>query len=101
MGRLPENVYEEYVARRSGILRALTTDVSAVRFGSAASAAAVFAAQTALGQITHSPCFGPLQVDAFFAQCDPERENLCLYGQPDGSWVVSVSARGMSAQHLG
>ncbi|KAF6265021.1 hypothetical protein COO60DRAFT_1621556 [Scenedesmus sp. NREL 46B-D3] len=57
MGRLPENVYDEYVARRSGILRALTADV-----------------------------------DAFFAQCDPERENLCLYGQPDGSWVVDLPA---------
>lgn len=28
MGRLPENVYDEFVARRAGILRALTTDVS-------------------------------------------------------------------------
>ena len=26
-------------------------------------------------------------VDSFFAACDPASENLCLYGNPDGSWV--------------
>ena len=25
--------------------------------------------------------------DAFFSACDPASENLCLYGNPDGSWV--------------
>ncbi len=25
-------------------------------------------------------------VDEFFAKCDPDKENLCLYGNPDGSW---------------
>lgn len=27
-------------------------------------------------------------VDAMYAAADPERENLCLYGNPDGSWQV-------------
>eukprot|EP00775_Hariotina_reticulata_P006250 gene6250-6487_t len=57
MGRLPENVFDEYCARRKGILRALTNDV-----------------------------------DSFFSQCDPERENLCLYGLPDGTWSVDLPA---------
>lgn len=29
-------------------------------------------------------------VESFFQSCDPNRENLCLYGQPNGSWTVSV-----------
>lgn len=29
-------------------------------------------------------------VDRFFAQCDPERENLCLYGYADGNWSVDL-----------
>ncbi|CAM8913346.1 unnamed protein product [Rhodiola kirilowii] len=29
-------------------------------------------------------------VDEFFRQCDPEKENLCLYGFPDETWEVSL-----------
>lgn len=32
------------------------------------------------------------EVDDFYQQCDPERDNLCLYGNSDGSWVVDVPA---------
>jgi hypothetical protein len=32
------------------------------------------------------------QVDKFFAECDPERDNLCLYGLPDGTWSVDLPA---------
>uniref|UniRef100_A0A061R0R7 Phd finger protein alfin-like 1-like n=1 Tax=Tetraselmis sp. GSL018 TaxID=582737 RepID=A0A061R0R7_9CHLO len=28
--------------------------------------------------------------DDFYAMCDPERDNLCLYGEPDGTWVVDL-----------
>ena len=28
----------------------------------------------------------------FFASCDPDRENLSLYSNADGSWVVSLPA---------
>lgn len=55
--RSPEEVYQDWQARRQGILRALTSDV-----------------------------------DRFYEQCDPARENLCLYGNPDGSWVVDLPA---------
>jgi hypothetical protein len=29
-------------------------------------------------------------VEAFFAACDPEKENLCLYGYADGTWAVDL-----------
>lgn len=31
-------------------------------------------------------------LDDFYQQCDPERENLCLYGERDGSWAVDLPA---------
>ncbi|KAG0542248.1 hypothetical protein BDA96_02G086800 [Sorghum bicolor] len=29
-------------------------------------------------------------VDEFYSMCDPEKENLCLYGHPNGGWEVSL-----------
>ncbi|XP_074294836.1 PHD finger protein ALFIN-LIKE 4-like [Silene latifolia] len=31
-------------------------------------------------------------VDEFYAQCDPEKENLCLYGFPSEQWEVNLPA---------
>jgi Alfin len=31
-------------------------------------------------------------VDKFYAECDPELENLCLYGHSDGTWEVDLPA---------
>ncbi|KAF5785637.1 putative chromatin regulator PHD family [Helianthus annuus] len=31
-------------------------------------------------------------VDEFYGICDPEKENLCLYGHPNESWEVSLPA---------
>lgn len=31
-------------------------------------------------------------VEDFYQQCDPEKENLCLYGYPDESWEVNLPA---------
>jgi hypothetical protein len=31
-------------------------------------------------------------VDDFYSQCDPEKENLCLYGHPNESWEVNLPA---------
>ncbi|GAA0154382.1 DNA metabolism protein [Lithospermum erythrorhizon] len=31
-------------------------------------------------------------VEEFYAQCDPEKENLCLYGHPNESWEVNLPA---------
>lgn len=55
--RTVDEVYEDFMARRSGLVKALTSDV-----------------------------------DEFYAQCDPEKDNLCLYGNPDGSWEVTLPA---------
>ncbi|GAA0163382.1 DNA metabolism protein [Lithospermum erythrorhizon] len=37
-------------------------------------------------------------VDEFYQQCDPERENLCLYGHPDEQWEVTVPAEEVPAE---
>ncbi|CAI9273756.1 unnamed protein product [Lactuca saligna] len=31
-------------------------------------------------------------VDEFYSNCDPEKENLCLYGHPNETWEVTVPA---------
>ncbi|CAA6663902.1 unnamed protein product [Spirodela intermedia] len=31
-------------------------------------------------------------VEKFFQQCDPEKENLCLYGLPNETWEVTLPA---------
>eukprot|EP00249_Psilotum_nudum_P016700 c25953_g1_i5 orf=791-1531(-) len=31
-------------------------------------------------------------VEEFYRQCDPEKENLCLYGLPDEQWEVNLPA---------
>ncbi|KAJ8769474.1 hypothetical protein K2173_002964 [Erythroxylum novogranatense] len=55
--RTVEEIFKDYSARRSGLVRALTSDV-----------------------------------DLFSSQCDPEKENLCLYGHPNESWEVTLPA---------
>uniref|UniRef100_A0A453M8Y9 PHD finger protein ALFIN-LIKE n=3 Tax=Triticinae TaxID=1648030 RepID=A0A453M8Y9_AEGTS len=55
--RTVEAIFRDFSARRSGLVRALTSDV-----------------------------------DDFFDSCDPDKENLCLYGHPDGTWEVSLPA---------
>ncbi|CAN4118292.1 unnamed protein product [Withania somnifera] len=52
-----EEIFQDYNARRTGIVRALTNDV-----------------------------------EQFYNQCDPEKENLCLYGHPNGTWEVNLPA---------
>lgn len=32
------------------------------------------------------------EVREFYKQCDPEKENLCLYGYPKGNWEVALPA---------
>lgn len=38
------------------------------------------------------------EVDDLYEQCDPERENLCLYGESDGSWAVDLPAEEVPAE---
>ncbi|KAF3667494.1 PHD finger protein ALFIN-LIKE 1 [Capsicum annuum] len=55
--RTVEEIFKDYNARRTGIIRALTNDV-----------------------------------EEFSNLCDPEKENLCLYGHPDETWEVNLPA---------
>ncbi|XP_057535573.1 PHD finger protein ALFIN-LIKE 4-like [Amaranthus tricolor] len=55
--RTVEEVFRDFKGRRTGLIRALTTDV-----------------------------------DDFYQQCDPEKENLCLYGLPSEHWEVNLPA---------
>ncbi|XP_035539175.1 PHD finger protein ALFIN-LIKE 5-like [Juglans regia] len=52
-----EKVFWDFRGRRTGILKALTTDA-----------------------------------EEFYRQCDPEKENLCLYGFPGEQWEVNLPA---------
>lgn len=36
--------------------------------------------------------FHDAESDRLYEMCDPEKENLCLYGNPDGSWEVGLPA---------
>ncbi|KAL5721035.1 phytoene dehydrogenase AL-1 [Ranunculus cassubicifolius] len=55
--RSVEEIFKDYNARRTGIVRALTYDV-----------------------------------DQFYNLCDPDKDNLCLYGHSDESWEVTLPA---------
>ncbi|KAK3136343.1 hypothetical protein QOZ80_5BG0432150 [Eleusine coracana subsp. coracana] len=57
VARTPEDVFKDFRARRSGLIKALTTDVK-----------------------------------KFYMSCDPEKENLCLYGLPNETWEVNLPA---------
>eukprot|EP00884_Botryococcus_braunii_P005878 jgi/Botrbrau1/15291/Bobra.0371s0001.1 len=37
-------------------------------------------------------------VDEFYNQCDPERDNLCLYGTSEGTWRVDLPAQQVPAE---
>ncbi|XP_044472066.1 PHD finger protein ALFIN-LIKE 4-like [Mangifera indica] len=55
--RTVEDVFRDFKGRRTGMIKALTTDV-----------------------------------EEFYQQCDPEKENLCLYGSPNEQWEVNSPA---------
>ncbi|MED6148555.1 phytoene dehydrogenase AL-1 [Stylosanthes scabra] len=55
--RTVEEIFKDYSARRTAVVRALTQDV-----------------------------------DEFYGLCDPDKENLCLYGHPNESWEVTLPA---------
>ncbi|XP_027349344.1 PHD finger protein ALFIN-LIKE 1-like isoform X2 [Abrus precatorius] len=53
--RTVEEIFKDYSARRTAVIRALTQDV-----------------------------------DEFYGLCDPDKENLCLYGLPNENWEVTL-----------
>ncbi|XP_004514210.1 PHD finger protein ALFIN-LIKE 2-like [Cicer arietinum] len=55
--RSVEEIFKDYSARRTAVVRALTQDV-----------------------------------DEFYGLCDPDKDNLCLYGHANESWEVTLPA---------
>lgn len=55
--RTLEEIFQDFKGRRTGLIKALTTDV-----------------------------------EDFYQKCDPEKENLCLYGFPSEQWEVNLPA---------
>ncbi|ESW12323.1 hypothetical protein PHAVU_008G103200 [Phaseolus vulgaris] len=55
--RTVEEIFKDYSARRTAVIRALTHDV-----------------------------------DEFYGLCDPDKDNLCLYGHPNEAWEVTLPA---------
>ncbi|CAL5329920.1 hypothetical protein CsSME_00010396 [Camellia sinensis var. sinensis] len=53
--RTVEEVFADFKGRRTGLIKALTTEV-----------------------------------EKFYQQCDPDKENLCLYGLPNETWEVNL-----------
>lgn len=51
-----------------------------------------FATDDRLTRFDFSVFFSRADVERFYAQCDPDKENLCLYGNPDGTWEVQLPA---------
>nr|BAV58199.1 alfin-like protein [Ulva partita] len=39
-----------------------------------------------------------VDVDRFYHECDPDKDNLCLYGEPDGSWALDLPAEEVPAE---
>ncbi|KAA3490515.1 PHD finger protein ALFIN-LIKE 4 isoform X1 [Gossypium australe] len=60
--RTVEEIFRDFKGRRAGMIKALTTVVVVA------------------------------DVEEFYQQCDPEKENLCLYGFPSEQWEVNLPA---------
>ncbi|THU69627.1 hypothetical protein C4D60_Mb08t16380 [Musa balbisiana] len=66
---LVEYVFHDIKARRAGILKALTA-----------------------GNSTFFVLIFSRDFEVFHQQCDPAKENLCLYGFPDEHWEFNLPA---------
>lgn len=79
--RTVEEIFKDFSARHAAVLRALTTGT-------------LLFLDSSLLLLSHCLIVSlPLSdVEDFYSQCDPERDNLCLYGHPNESWEVAVPA---------
>ena len=92
-----EEIYEDFCGRRAALVAALTT--GARRRATFCEAPHCAAALCLAAPLSHAVCWRPshathvgVDVAAFFEQCDPNKENLCLYGRADGTWRVELPA---------
>ncbi|AQK53089.1 PHD finger protein [Zea mays] len=87
--RSPEDVFRDFRARRAGIVKALTTGQLVSRISClllfVLLVCGCFSDATAASVVR-------ADVEKFYQQCDPEKENLCLYGLPNETWEVTLPA---------
>ncbi|EXB29678.1 PHD finger protein ALFIN-LIKE 5 [Morus notabilis] len=93
--RTVEEVFREFKGRRAGMIKALTTDLdngyafrNLVETCDLNFAFPIYSLSSALYPLV----FVAADVEDFYQQCDPEKENLCLYGFPSEQWEVNLPA---------
>ena len=81
--RSPEDIEQDFVKRRGGILRALTTGVCVWKGEDRAAQRMRRARARALhlSVLQRSTTLQHADVEDFYQACDPEKDNLCLYGE--------------------
>lgn len=106
-----DEVHQNFANRRQGLVRALTDGASAsphARSDDNSRRLAIRRSRRSRGlcarglalatpngvRLTIAILFHSSRADVeeFYAQCDPDKENLCLYGNPDGTWEVQLPA---------
>ncbi|XP_060213632.1 PHD finger protein ALFIN-LIKE 4-like isoform X1 [Lycium barbarum] len=73
--RTVEEVFRDLKGRRAALIKALTTGIP-----------------TLFPYLSQFISYFDLDVEEFYQQCDPEKENLCLYGFPSEQWEVNLPA---------
>ncbi|WOL15613.1 hypothetical protein Cni_G24394 [Canna indica] len=99
ISRTPEEVFRDFRGRRAGMVKALSTGL-ALLFLSLGCIAVLCVCVRAracsfLGVSDLEFCSfsgGVEEVEKFYQLCDPEKENLCLYGYPNETWEVNLPA---------
>nr|KJB65498.1 hypothetical protein B456_010G097500 [Gossypium raimondii] len=101
--RTVEEVFRDFKGRRAAMIKALTTGISLLSLFSYSFV--IFLKERPLSFLSYLSkfvCFFMLitfsgvvllaDVEEFYKQCDPEKENLCLYGYPSEQWEVNLPA---------
>ncbi|PNY06796.1 PHD finger protein alfin-like 3-like [Trifolium pratense] len=104
-----ELVFEDFKRRRAGLIKALTTEFLNSRILSLPSFTALerdgavpwimdAGGHKILGTRWARKKEMPDDAENFYNQCDPDKENLCLYGFPNGEWKVNLPAEDMPSE---
>ncbi|CAN8272696.1 unnamed protein product [Cochlearia groenlandica] len=79
-----ENVFNDFKGRRAGLIKALTN--GHFLFSLSSSCCCCFLCLI----MTKIACVYYTDLVEFYQTCDPERNNLCLYGLPNETWEVKI-----------
>ncbi|KAL8254959.1 hypothetical protein R6Q59_033180 [Mikania micrantha] len=72
--RTADEVFNDFKGRRAALIKALTTVLCILYYG----------------LLVNLHDFGFADVQKFYQLCDPEKENLCLYGLPSEGWEINL-----------